>query len=235
MALQMFYRMAIGWSFSLSSPSLPSGMVLVMASSSPVARHGRRRLRCPLAATPLGRLDPLMQLRPRVTCQAPIRHAHRRSSPGSVDPAQGDSQYAPAPVSGKADQDELIHVQSDGSERDGTSSVDTDSSAETVGSSDCDPQEPEAAPVVVAPGVAAVLASPHVAQVVLDDLHAPLVTIKLDELALALAVPLLRVPYLERLLEAVRSGTPAEGLADALRPAADRHMMTWPLTSRSSC
>ena len=81
-------------------------------------------------------------------------------------------------------------------------------------------QEPDAAPVVVAPDLAAVLASPDVTQVVLDDIHAPLVTIALDEAALAPAVPLLRVRYLEQLLEAVRSGTPSDGLAEAMRPAA---------------
>ena len=129
-------------------------------------------------------------------------------------------------MAGNADQDAPIYVQSDDWERDGTSSEPSESSessadsAETVGSSDCDLQEPDAAPVVVAPDLAAVLASPNVAQVVLDDIHAPLVTIKLDELALAPALPLLRVPYLERLLEAVRSGTPANGLAEAMRPAA---------------
>ena len=47
---------------------------------------------------------------------------------------------------------------------------------------------------------------------------APLVTISIEERALAPA-PLLRVPYLERLLEAVRDGTPLDRLSDALRPA----------------
>ena len=86
--------------------------------------------------------------------------------------------------------------------------------------SNCDCQEPDAAPVVVAPDLAAVLATPDVTQVVLADTNAPLVTITLDENALAPAVALLRVPYLERLLEAVRSGTAPEGLAEAMRPAA---------------
>ena len=62
--------------------------------------------------------------------------------------------------------------------------------------------------------------SPDVTQVVLNDIHAPLVTIALDEAALAPPVPLLRIPYLERLLEAVRSGTPSDGLTEAMRPAA---------------
>ena len=69
------------------------------------------------------------------------------NSPGSPDPAQGDSQHAPAPVSDNANQDAPIHVHSDDSERDGTSSKASESSAEsaeTVGSSNCDPQEPDA-------------------------------------------------------------------------------------------
>ena len=48
---------------------------------------------------------------------------------------------------------------------------------------------------------------------------APLVTISIEERALAPAAPLLRVPYLERLLEAVRDGTPLDRLPHALRPA----------------
>ena len=47
----------------------------------------------------------------------------------------------------------------------------------------------------------------------------PQVTISIEEKALAPAAPLLRVPYLERLLEAVRDGTPLDRLPDALRPA----------------
>ena len=97
----------------------------------------------------------------------------------SPDPAQGAD---------KIDQDGPIHVQSDESELDGTSSEASATSVETVGSSNCDSQGPDAAPVVVAPDLAAVLASPDVIQVVLDDIHAPLVTIALDEAALAPAV-----------------------------------------------
>ena len=41
----------------------------------------------------------------------------------------------------------------------------------------------------------------------------------LNNKALVPAAPLLRVPYLERLLEAVRDGTPLDRLPDALRPA----------------
>ena len=73
----------------------------------------------------------------------------------------------------------------------------------SVGSSNCDP---DVAPMVVASDLAAVLASPDVIQVVLDDIHAPLVTIALDEAALAPAVQLLR-----RLLEAVRSASHLTG------------------------
>ena len=52
------------------------------------------------------------------------------------------------------------------------------------------------------------------------DVNAPLVTIAIDEAALAPAVLLLRVPYLERLLEAAKNGVSLDGLAEALRPAA---------------
>ena len=89
----------------------------------------------------------------------------------------------------------------------------------TVDSSNCDPHEPDAAPGVDAPDLAAILATHDVTQVVSEDVNAPLVTIALDEAALAPAVLLLRLPYLERLLEAVRSGIPSEGLAEALRLA----------------
>ena len=82
--------------------------------------------------------------------------------------------------------------------------------------------------MVVAPDLAAVLASPDVTQVVLDDIHAPLVTIVLDEAALAPAVPLLRVPYLERLLEAVRSGTHLTDSQRLYGQLHDRHMMILP-------
>ena len=62
-------------------------------------------------------------------------------------------------------------MQSDESEHDDTLSEASNASVETVGSSKCDPEEPDAAPVVVASDLAAVLASPDVIQVVLDDCH----------------------------------------------------------------
>ena len=64
--------------------------------------------------------------------------------------------------------------------------------------------------------MAAVLAAQNVTDVLLN---APLVTISLEEKALASLAPLLWVPYLERLLEVVRNGTPLDRLQDALRPA----------------
>ena len=67
--------------------------------------------------------------------------------------------------------------------------------------------------------MAAVLAAQDVTDVLLSEVTAPLVTISIEERALAPAAPLLRVPYLERLLEAVRDGTPLDRLSDALRPA----------------
>ena len=51
---------------------------------------------------------------------------------------------------------------------------------------------------------------------------APLVTISIEERVLAPVAPLLRVLYLERLLEAVRDGTPLDRLSDALWPLRDK-------------
>ena len=68
--------------------------------------------------------------------------------------------------------------------------------------------------------MAAILASSDITQVLSGDINAPLVTIAINEAALASAVLLVRVPYIERLLEAVKSGVSLDGLAEALRPAA---------------
>ena len=103
-------------------------------------------------------------------------------------------------------------MQSDESEpEDSSSEASKGTSAETVESSNCDLHEPDTAPGVVASDLAAILATHDVIQVV---------TIPLNEAALAPAVLRLRLPYLERLLEAVRSGIASEGLVEALRPAA---------------
>ena len=94
-------------------------------------------------------------------------------------------------------------MQSDESEPKDSSSEASEASstsAKTVESSNCDPHKPDAAPGVVASDVAAILATHDVTQVVSEDVNAPLVTIALDEAALAPAVLLLRLPYLERLL-----------------------------------
>ena len=88
----------------------------------------------------------------------------------------------------------------------------SDVSVATVNSINCDLQSPDEVPVIAAPDLAAVLAAQDVTDVLLADLTAPLVTI-------FPAAPLLRVPYLERLLEAVRDGTPLDHLPDVLRPA----------------
>ena len=95
----------------------------------------------------------------------------------------------------------------------------SDVSVATVNSRNCDPQSLDEISVIAAPDLAAVLAAQDVTDVLLADLTAPLVTISLEEKALAPVAPLLRVPYLERLLEAVRDGTPLDCLPDALRPA----------------
>ena len=95
----------------------------------------------------------------------------------------------------------------------------SDASVATANSSNCDPQSPDDVPVISPPDLAAVLAAQDVTDVLLPEVTAPLVTISIEERALAPAAPLLRVPYLERLLEAVRDGTPLDRLSDALRPA----------------
>ena len=95
----------------------------------------------------------------------------------------------------------------------------SDASVATGSPSNCDPQSPDEVPVIAAPDLAAVFAAQDVTDVLLADLNAPLVTISLEEKALAPVAPLLRVPYLERLLEAVRDCTPLDRLQDALRPA----------------
>ena len=84
----------------------------------------------------------------------------------------------------------------------------SDASAATANSSNCDPQSPDEVPVISPPDLAAVLAAQDVTDVLLSEVTAPLVTISIEEKALAPAAPLLRVPYLERVLEAVRDGTP---------------------------
>ena len=71
----------------------------------------------------------------------------------------------------QVDQDAPIHIHSDGSEPDDTAS---ETSMETVGSGNCDPQEPDAAPLLGAPDLAAVLATADVTQVLLADMAAPL-------------------------------------------------------------
>ena len=95
----------------------------------------------------------------------------------------------------------------------------SETSVTTADSSYCDPQSPHDVPVISPPDLAAVLAAQDVTDVLLSEVTAPLVTISIKEKALAPAAPLLRVPYLERLLEAVRDGTPLDRLPDALQPA----------------
>ena len=85
--------------------------------------------------------------------------------------AQGDPQHACATRSDKLDQDGLIHVESDESEPEEDSSSDA---------STCDRHEPNTAPGVDAPDLAAILATHDVTQVVSEDVNAPLVTIALE-------------------------------------------------------
>ena len=66
-----------------------------------------------------------------------------------------------------------------------SSEEDSESAAETVESDTADPANDEAAPVVAAPDVDAVMAATHVAQVAGEAVHLPMITIKLDDRALA--------------------------------------------------
>ena len=90
--------------------------------------------------------------------------------------------------------------------------------------SNCDPQSPDEVPVVSPADLAAVLAAQNVTDVLLTDLTSPLVTISIEEKALAPTA--LRVPYLERLLEAVRDGTPLDCCQMPFGLRSFRHMMT---------
>ena len=104
--------------------------------------------------------------------------------------------------------------------QDVSSEEDSESAAETVESDTADPANDEAAPVVVAPDVDAVMGATHVAQVVGDAVHLPMITIKLDDRALAPAAPLVQVPNLEKLLDAVRADTPLVQLPSVMAAAA---------------
>ena len=72
----------------------------------------------------------------------------------------------------------------------------SEASVATANSSNCDPQSPDDVPVISPPDLAAVLAVQDVTDVLLPEVTAPLVTISIEERALAPAAPLLRVPYL---------------------------------------
>ena len=145
------------------------------------------------------------------------------SSSGSLDPAQGDLEHPSAPAGEAAG----TGVPADGTGGDAVKTVqdvsseeDSESAAETVESDTADPANDEAAPVVVVSDVDTVMGATHVAQVVGDAVHLPMITIKLDDRALAPAAPLVQVPYLEKLLDAVRAGTPLVQLPSVVASAA---------------
>ena len=142
------------------------------------------------------------------------------SSPGSPNPSQGDHKHPPAPAGEAADAGEWKEG-TGGDEGEAAQEIsseeDSESAAETVESDTADPANDEAAPVVAAPDVDAVMAATHVAHVAGD---LPMITIKIDDRALAPAAPLVQVPYLERLLDAVRAGTPLVQLPNVMAAAA---------------
>ena len=145
------------------------------------------------------------------------------SAPGSPNPSQGDHKHPPAPAGEAADAGGLKEG-TGGDEGEAAQEIsseeDSESAAETVESDTADPANDEAAPVVAAPDVDAVMAATHVAQVAGEAVHLPMITIKLDDRALAPAAPLVQVPYLERLLDAVRAGTPLVQLPNVMAAAA---------------
>ena len=145
-------------------------------------------------------------------------------SPGLGRPWMRRSGLVPNPVqthvmAASAASDAMSSIPPDATLTPDDASEASDASVATGSSSNCDPQSPDEVPVIAAPDLAAVFAAQDVTDVLLADLNAPLVTISLEKKALAPVAPLLRVPYLERLLEAVRDGTPLDRLQDALRPA----------------
>ena len=77
---------------------------------------------------------------------------------------------------------------------------------------------------VLLPCLADLMAASDFTQYLLNDPHAPMVTVSLEEQALAPARALARVPYLEHLLAPVR--WPPDG---HLRLPSHKHMQTWPL------
>ena len=102
----------------------------------------------------------------------------------------------------------------------------SDVSVAIVNSSNCDPQSPDKVPVISPPDLAAVLAARDVTDVLFADLTAPLVTISLEEKALAPAAPLLRVPYLS---DSLKPSGMAGHLTACQMPfglRSFRHMMT---------
>ena len=137
--------------------------------------------------------------------------ALRRAGDATLNPAQTVS----------AASDAMSSIPPDATLPPDDASEASDASVETVSSSNCDSQSPEETLYHRSSerGCAAVLAAQNVTDVLLADLNAPLVTISLEEKALAPLAPLLRVPCLERLLEVVRNGMPLDCLQDALRPA----------------
>ena len=92
------------------------------------------------------------------------------------------------------------------------------------------------------PSLADILATPDFTQFLLNDPHAPMVTMSLEEQALAPARTLVRVPYLEHLLALVMCNpllfySPSCNVAvtkltfpPPLSLPSPKHMLTWPLT-----
>ena len=131
-------------------------------------------------------VHPSSHLTPRCQC----RHHPARLAPRTLRKVTSSIAGTGVPADGTGG-DEVEAVQ------DVSSEEDSESAAETIESDTADPANDEAAPVVVAPDVDAVMGATHVAQVVGDAVHLPMITIKLDDRALAPAAPLVQVPTLK--------------------------------------
>ena len=134
---------------------------------------------------------------------------------GGAGPALLSPDDAPADEAPADDAQAPIDLVSDPSESDGSAS-DSDHS------SDVAIVEPVDQAAAVVPGAADLLAASDFTPHLLNDMHAPMVTVILEEQALAPARVLARVPYLEHLLSLVQQGCEPAQLPAACAPALAR-------------
>ena len=129
---------------------------------------------------------------------------------GPAVPSPDDA--TPADKAPADDAQAPIDLVSETSESDGSAS-DSDNSSDVAV---VEPVDQAAAEV---PGAADLLAASDFTQHLLNDMHAPMVTVIIEEQALAPARVLSRVPYLEHLLGLAQQGCEPAQLPDACVPA----------------